>query len=1044
MDGTKVLASGKGTVTFDGVLYPFWRQDDGMLAGARFDKAINGDTDYKRGDLDDPPALTADDEDTAGSELRTGLTVAGETFPLSDLLGAGTSTQDGDNFVAEARTDVEKISAQVATLIDLFGDGDATDKATLKAQLGNKWDDAQAAIDDVFGADVVELERETDSDDAADAFDDVVQALSSLDAFQAATAKDGEGVFESAELSADAAADAFDATDSQATATLGMLGDTRFGAVVRKQRANARTKLGYDYSAAVSTNEAHGGNEADVLMVLNGAKTGAAGLVTGITATGTPASGKIISATVVANSDNSAPVFGATVAASAIEVAGFSDAKDNAAREAAVKKAVEMPGVINLTNADSAKVTKVSKVSEIGVVGDGTDGKPYQYNVEIVLTRGTDTISPATVRVGILHVTKADSSSGGTVSQGAGELGAFAYATINDTVRTHHIQTSGNAYYAGATRAVGGNATLYSGDFEMQVRFRSERVSGLVSNLRDSDGAPWQFKYGDVDSIILPEADLGPSANWNKTTGGMAQITFAPRAGSPQPQPILGKFQGTLLGTGTAAGEQAVGTWSVGADPGEGSEYLAGGFGAARVEDAPTTLPASDDGTMTETTVTPVSGQTLADGTLTLAGNKWATNKVTGAIGLQNADDKFEISLATMFGKQDANTWANGDNQVDLARAEIERLMSQLNAFIALDNDDATEADTLLANKNRAEIWASVNTTIERYLFNNKTPVLDETDSANANVTVANWGMTKNNGYPVSSGGNALDSEALAEIQDVLDALASQSALADAFEEDEIFDGLNLARTAGGNAKTGVNLGALEPTGDIWGRRESRVQWRLSSTEYTRFGVWRKQVNKHAVAEYETRSGDDADGPGRFAYSPLAQTSYASTLDPSYPAGGVADYTGETLAIQNGDFYSGTIAVRVEWAATSVGGDLAAVISDLENVGNGDPLLYAVAATDKRAIREIVFAARVDADLSFEDESVAAITYFGGATGLDTEMSTTASLQGKFVGQDIDGPLGVIGTWTLKGGNAGAPGQIGNIGNNSHMIHGAFGAEVGP
>ena len=381
-----VSASGKGNVTFDGVLYPFWRQDDGMLAGARFDAAINGDTDFILGDLDAMPTLTADDEDTAGNELRTGLKVAGETFPLAELLGAGTSTQDGDNFVAEARTELEKISAQVDTLIKLFGDGDAADTSTLRTQLTNKWGDAQDEIDAVFGEATVTLEPELDPDDASDAFDDVVQALSSLDAFQAATAKDGEGVFEDAELTADKAAEAFDATESQATANLGMLGDTRFGAVVLKERANARGKLEYAY---------------------------------------TP------------------------------------------------------PG-------------------------------------------------------------------SGTVSQGAGELGAFAYATIDDTVRTHHIQTSGNAYYAGATRAVGGDATLYSGDFEMQVRFRSEKVSGLVSNLQDSDGRPWQFKYGDVNSIILPEADLTPNANWNKT-GGNAQITFARRAGSPQPQQLTSKFRGTLL-----------------------------------------------------------------------------------------------------------------------------------------------------------------------------------------------------------------------------------------------------------------------------------------------------------------------------------------------------------------------------------------------------------------------------------------------------------------------------------------------------------------
>ena len=667
-------------------------------------------------------------------------------------------------------------------------------------------------------------------------------------------------------------------------------------------------------------------------------------------------------------------------------------------------------------------------------------------------------------------------STGGAVSEGAGELGAFAYATIDDTVRTNPIQTSGNAYYEGATRAGGGDATLYSGDFEMQVRFRSKKVSGLVSNLRDSDGATWQFKYGDVDSIILPEATLGTQANWTAkstsiTAGGNgAQITFAPRAGSPSPVTVIGGFQGTLLGTGDAAGEQAVGTWSVGADPGEKGGYLAGGFGAARVEDAPSTLPDSDDGTMTETTVVPTgTGQTLGandDGMLTLKGE--------GADGDDPLKDTFEISLATMFGEQDAKNWANGAKQVDLARAEIERLMSQLNAFIALDNDDASIDDTKLANTNRAEIWVAVNAAIELYLFDNAMPVLDETPSDNA-TEAKNWPATTDNtggnmGYPVSSGGNALDSEALSEIQEVLDALASQDALEDALEKNGVFEYLNAKDLKADGTPT-----AIVAVGDIWGRKEARVQWMLSSTEYTRFGVWRKQGNAYAKNGYGNKNRNNEDGPGRFAYSPLEQTSYASADDPSYPGGGVATYTGETLAVQNADFYAGTVSVRVEWTPNTIGeSSVAAVISDLENVANGDPLVYKGVLPDpidatklitktSSEIRDIVFLANVSADsedhtlsftssdmasarpkLTFADRNLADVLLYQAA-------ATAATLEGKFVGQDIDGPLGVLGTWTLQlAGPVKVNGEYPNSNSihyqigNGLMIHGAFGAEVGP
>ena len=147
--GLSVPASGEGNVTLDGVLYSFWAQDDGMLAGARFDAAINGDSDFIRGDLDAMPTLTADDEETAGSELRTGLKVAGETFPLSELLGAGTSTQVGDNFVDKARGKLEKIRDQVATLIDLFEDDQTQLNSLIGTSTGTgtgtgKWKEAQA------------------------------------------------------------------------------------------------------------------------------------------------------------------------------------------------------------------------------------------------------------------------------------------------------------------------------------------------------------------------------------------------------------------------------------------------------------------------------------------------------------------------------------------------------------------------------------------------------------------------------------------------------------------------------------------------------------------------------------------------------------------------------------------------------------------------------------------------------------------------------------------------------------------------------------
>ena len=75
--------------------------------------------------------------------------MAGETFPLSELLGAGTSTQVGDNFVDKARGKLEKIRDQVATLIDLFEDDQTQLNSLIGTSTGTgtgtgKWKEAQA------------------------------------------------------------------------------------------------------------------------------------------------------------------------------------------------------------------------------------------------------------------------------------------------------------------------------------------------------------------------------------------------------------------------------------------------------------------------------------------------------------------------------------------------------------------------------------------------------------------------------------------------------------------------------------------------------------------------------------------------------------------------------------------------------------------------------------------------------------------------------------------------------------------------------------
>ena len=157
--------------------------------------------------------------------------------------------------------------------------------------------------------------------------------------------------------------------------------------------------------------------------------------------------------------------------------------------------------------------------------------------------------------------------------------------------------------------------------------------------------------------------------------------------------------------------------------------------------------------------------------------------------------------------------------------------------------------------------------------------------------------------------------------------------------------------------------------------------------------------------------------------------------------------------MQGTTFYRGAIAVIAQWHAGLEGGFeaglLTGIIQNLQNA-DGDPLTY----TDSTAgaAREIPIEGLVlegitiQADsakrLFFSDASPAVArlrfaTVRDADVDLTADRSVTTSIEGKFVGQHLDGPQGVIGTWTLSAG-----GET-TIGTGS-TVFGAFGAELRP
>ena len=886
VNGARVPKSGTGDITVHGASFHVWHID-GDLFGARFDKAINsdsaGDSDTEAGfglagDLnkDNRMTLTDDNEDTVANELRTGLTVGGNTFTMADLLGAGSASASGDNFVASARAAIEKIRADVAALLGLD-----TAPTGIGGILDSRWGAIQTEVNKLFGAGKVNLGANAPGgDDILGEIDDMLAALSSGTQFAAATDGDGSGVFKGAALSESAALDAFDANESESRIVFGSTGETRYGAISQKEREYATSDLTYK------------------------------------------------------------------------------DAEDATA---------------------------------------------------------------------------------------AGLVGAFSYATTNDVVRVWHIQTSGNAYFEGGTTAVSGDGTLYSGDIELEVRFSSKRVSGLVTGLQSAEGDPWQYQFGDVEAIILPTATgLDNSAHWNQS--GNAEVTFALRAGSPSPQTVTSTFAGQLLGTGDASGDWAHGIWTLGTQTESGAaRYLAGGFGATRVADQAPPRPGTDDVSVVETVAWGTEGgntRELSDGklrvtmnlfdrvpegsltaTLTL-GDTTVTNVLQAerappgarpvdtivdrtayldadpdAGGLQISRSELSVDLSTLLENAGTEVATNGPHkQVEIVAGEIEKARSDL--AVLLDLDTRIPAS-------EAAAWKKVQSALLG-LFHH---------------------------VPEKLAGNYEEDDALGLIDSVLNALATSANLKAALDPDG----------------TGVFNGVVNSDGgpvsyiQVWEQQALQMRAWANATDYTRFGAWSVSQNPYAAKDaWSTQRllqgrtspiGPRGNEPGVFAYSPMGSTQWASDLDPSFPGGAEATFTGRTVAInyRGTTFFEGSVEVLAQWDATWGGrvgdasrrvGRLTMTISGLASSDGDTPLARGPSnpfggpnPPEDTPLEAIIFKGvdiRVNTSTNEVGFNGGDYEFRFGPLGTRSYPSGTPNvIDGKFVGQDADGPLAVIGTWTV-------------------------------
>ena len=247
-------ASGAGEISDPGgAMYRVIKGADGMLAGTRFDQPIVGQPMAVNAHGTDNPAprLSADDRNTNANETGTMLEALGAKFSMAELLDSGAATATGANIVAKARDEIAQIRDYVAQLVALYRD-DGISRSVLDDQVDDKWDDADDQLATIFGSGTanrvgnsVTLEREASPARVVAAFDRVVAALSSEEAFAAATlAGGGDALQGFLERTASQATAAFNRPKSTATARLGVLGSTRFGAATFNETPRAQSGFG--------------------------------------------------------------------------------------------------------------------------------------------------------------------------------------------------------------------------------------------------------------------------------------------------------------------------------------------------------------------------------------------------------------------------------------------------------------------------------------------------------------------------------------------------------------------------------------------------------------------------------------------------------------------------------------------------------------------------------------------------------------------------------------------------------------------------------
>ena len=891
-------ASGSGELAAaDGALYRVAKGADGTLAGARFDRPVVGDVMHENSiGSHDAPSLSTDDRETDADETGTLLNVLGASLSMGDLLGAGTAVASGPNMVAGARQQMVKIRDRAAGLVALRRDG-GLDSESFRVQVGRQWAAADTLVNRLFGTTGATLERTTSVSRVVDAFDRIVDALSSEEAFAAATLADGPSQLQGFKTrNATQAVQAFNRVAWTASGTLGTLGSTRFGAAVYNSTNNVTAGLGdaeraqgFAWSTMESTRRA-----SDVQT-----------------------SGEAYYMGVTHAADQDGNLYEGDI-------------------DVLVRFATEkVDGLVSqLARTDTGATWSY---------GFGGDVRSITLPPAELNRRGAWRVRARNIEGRLAYVARAGSSedllfSGGEFS---GQLLGRDDAAGAEALGTWKVEIGSSVLAGGFGVERVESPAQRAAATRAQNRFQAALAEAGLEDRGTVDQEDPEAVSAVVNQFQAALEASGYSAT--AVAAAVASYRSAVLSVSPGQSPFR-----VALSTFSAA--RTAGTLVLATDSTDPAAAVADDLTVSGA----VTLRADSDGYLDvplagSTSGTRVTRKTTIDRTnnkLIVAAGSYSEPSATEPIFLNwrcCVPPKYEVELEAVFGDeylvespdqlaQSANREIKMDTHVETAREEITKLYNQLQKVIEL-GDDA------FANEQRQRIFDDIQAQLSTEIFGPRVAPGLTTSSALSGVAAANWNASHRD-YPATASGVAQDRTVLAEVEAILDTLADEDAFTEAFASGGIFGGLNTFDSTWPPADDTVI-----PADFIFNKEKSRMLLTVGTTDFTRFGVWIRHTsqaanhNKNRWAAYFAYDGfrDQRAYGEPFAYSPLDQVTYASHTDFAYPGRGAsgpvrATYSGTTTALLHTLFLTGGLEAAVYWDNDAVSGALSV---EFTNPGGG-------------------------------------------------------------------------------------------------------------